>query len=967
MQDELKEYKTLKTKKWDIEGIPEDYTKPAFIISKQWHKQWKRYITEGEEIKIGSIDNKDIIDSDQDFYKSANPNDMFNVVLKNGLRNSLDYKVINDKQWEFLYKRYGGTAVMREKYKPEYSSYSKAEVYFKRIDLIIIFADKPKDVSTEKPLYGSKRWTIRELHKRIEEVLPNYGYKFPEGKFRLWKLDTDYKTLMNNSESIEGIPLNLFDDNTTIDKINTPIVVEIPDTQGNYLFSYREDVKKGKCDFCEESGPLPITCRCNKVFYCSKKCLADDQPFHSEKCTYINLNEDLSKLTEQPDSKQGIVGLHNLGGSLNSVIQCFSHIWPLTQYFLKDLYNKQGIMIKAFAKTIKSLWYDTETSITPYELNKVLNTELDSYELVKLIIETLNKELSTEAKGVANQIEWREFIKMNASIMTDLFYGENKVSMKCNKCTRCFEKYLVYSSVSLPVPRNTKVNIEFYYVPFNPSQRIERYTLTVDTMDTIDSLRERVGNVLGIDKYASMFTLISGGTFDLYLSGHLKLSKVVKLLNTQNTYLYIHQINPKIINSPFNIGIEAKRQECKEQAAEDFNNGLSDDIIKVPLNIYRTIKSSYWTDNSKERKTFNRLIYLTKNSTLLQVYLEVFSYFRPLFEKKLYETTIESDNSDSHPQNVVKEKVDYSKLTDKEFFEKVFPNITEENWNEKLKKNNDYPYTLLFLNTTKKTHLTKYNCFYCNSSTCINCCVPFTSELTVNDMLAKLNKTRNNYYYYEHGVYQDDKRELELEVVFNDDQTKCIVDLSELDKVNSRRKNQLSEIDLVKQARITLYDCFEALNTWQTEYIYCDSCGMDIEGKKKMELIFAPAVFVMQLKRFKTDNEDRINDLVEFPLSNLDISKYVKVSEPNPIYDLFAVNNYYIKDTFVHYTSFGLNKVSQEWYRFDDSYVTMLSPKEVCSNGAYLLFYVRKDIIKDIDYTKLRETALNRYSDKNNH
>ena len=61
--------------------------------------------------------------------------------------------------------------------------------------------------------------------------------------------------------------------------------------------------------------------------------------------------------------------------------------------------------------------------------------------------------------------------------------------------------------------------------------------------DNVDSLRERMSSIWEVKKYSSIFTLISGGTFDRYLGGNLTLKKVVKMQKNQGLFLYIHDID----------------------------------------------------------------------------------------------------------------------------------------------------------------------------------------------------------------------------------------------------------------------------------------------------------------------------------------------------------------------------------------------------------------------------------------
>jgi hypothetical protein len=128
-----------------------------------------------------------------------------------------------------------------------------------------------------------------------------------------------------------------------------------------------------------------------------------------------------------------------------------------------------------------------------------------------------------------------------------------------------------------------------------------------------------------------------------------------------------------------------------------------------------------------------------------------------------------------------------------------------------------------------------------------------------------------------------------------------------------------------------------------------------------MEIFRAPPILILQLKRFKTKDSGylsgggRLNTLVDFPLTGLDLAKYVKDTKVAPIYDLCAVSNHYGNLGFGHYTAFAYNEQMKGWYRFDDSSASRASESEICSTASYVLFYKRRDIVEPIDYSRLKQ------------
>ncbi|KAG7472315.1 hypothetical protein MATL_G00107420 [Megalops atlanticus] len=138
---------------------------------------------------------------------------------------------------------------------------------------------------------------------------------------------------------------------------------------------------------------------------------------------------------------------------------------------------------------------------------------------------------------------------------------------------------------------------------------------------------------------------------------------------------------------------------------------------------------------------------------------------------------------------------------------------------------------------------------------------------------------------------------------------------------------------------------------------YCPKCQQHREASKQLMLWRLPNVLIIQLKRFSFRSfiwRDKINDMVEFPVRNLDLSKFCigqkdDVQQP-PIYDLYAVINHYGGMIGGHYTAYARlpsDKNSQRsdvgWRLFDDSTVTTVEESQVVTRYAYVLFYRRRN------------------------
>jgi hypothetical protein len=191
-----------------------------------------------------------------------------------------------------------------------------------------------------------------------------------------------------------------------------------------------------------------------------------------------------------------------------------------------------------------------------------------------------------------------------------------------------------------------------------------------------------------------------------------------------------------------------------------------------------------------------------------------------------------------------------------------------------------------------------------------------------------------------------------------------------------------------KKSTIKLNACFDKfVEEEKLDGIVCPKCHEDSHLMKCFILWRLPPILFIQLKRFQFDQFTRrkLNDLVDFPIDDLDVSPYIApkkgvVDEAHPPecskYHLYAVVHHVgimggghyvasIRDNsenvlnmsevkeYDNGTSSNNNKIlqrylSNQWWCYNDSSVTSIKPEDIVSSSAYLLFYVRDDVARGL-------------------
>ena len=117
--------------------------------------------------------------------------------------------------------------------------------------------------------------------------------------------------------------------------------------------------------------------------YCNDDCRLKDKRFHSLRCEKTD-EEELENPQITESSRLGLTGLSNLGNTcfMNSALQCISHTFLLTKYFLEDRYKPEinetnplgskGKLTEKYTILLKNLWLKSNPVFSPYGIKGAL-------------------------------------------------------------------------------------------------------------------------------------------------------------------------------------------------------------------------------------------------------------------------------------------------------------------------------------------------------------------------------------------------------------------------------------------------------------------------------------------------------------------------------------------------------------------------------------------------------------------
>ncbi|KAI5645898.1 ubiquitin carboxyl-terminal hydrolase domain-containing protein [Phthorimaea operculella] len=174
---------------------------------------------------------------------------------------------------------------------------------------------------------------------------------------------------------------------------------------------------------------------------------------------------------------RGLTGLRNLGNTcyMNSILQCLNNTTVLITYFCNGQYldhinrsnSTRGMVAEEFAVVVRALWSGQYKFIAAKDLRNELGKhqrafktteQQDSHEFLTILMDWLHLDLQIYVKPppreswTASDKAWYEFTRGKESLISRLFYGQIKSTVRCTVCGKTSVTYDSFSNLSLELP-----------------------------------------------------------------------------------------------------------------------------------------------------------------------------------------------------------------------------------------------------------------------------------------------------------------------------------------------------------------------------------------------------------------------------------------------------------------------------------------------------------------------------------
>jgi len=658
----------------------------------------------------------------------------------------------------------------------------------------------------------------------------------------------------------------------------------------------------------------------------------------SNRKTNYTYNDWSDRNTRAKPPVNGAVGLGNLGNTcfMNSILQCLSHTKGLTQIFLDGRYKSQinrdnplghsGKVVEVYADLMKDIWSNNYTKISPYNFKQTIGDfkpqfsgyqQQDSQEFMSFLLDGLHEDLNRiqkkpyvktlENNGRSDEIVAREalrrYLLRNDSEIVDLCFGQLRSHVICTNCGHESTTYDPYSSVSLPIPtnRNKCLSVLVYMLPYGSTPL--KVEVEVATTDTVNCLKKKV-----------LQKLVQNGKISNNSENeNLNDDNVMELSNAKEDFASSNGDSPN----------KKKRLHNRSHLSRCYT------VVKEALRSKYTTKCLKDNDGIAHAGLLDVDEYSRCVTKMFEMEDESLDYFDVYLATENasdnYSYSYRSYNKVSS-LGIIGRLPIVSHQTNRQLHEMITNMIERFIYNSQ--NTNDGLFTLYFGETYSLSDVGDK--------------IPNTDAAFECKVTKTYGSTYGSYVYRNEEIIKD------VVVMINKDQIPKLIDTapSETTDIGGSLIQQ-------KSGTLNLRSCFEKYTEKEQmneeELFFCSKCKEHKAPIKKLDLWSAPDILILHLKRFEYTpgqyfvHREKITDLVDYPIENLDLSEFVKgPTVAPPIYDLYAVSEHSGGLGGGHYTATCKNPDNNKWYSLNDSMVNETSANEAISALAYVLFYKRK-------------------------
>ena len=664
-------------------------------------------------------------------------------------------------------------------------------------------------------------------------------------------------------------------------------------------------------------------------------------PFSRQK---YDLNDLINILN--PKLNHGLCGSQNLGNTcfMNSSIACISNCSELTYYFLSKKFLKDinksnrdgagGKLAMAWYDLIYYYWNSNHRYGNPHSIKSIVASknrkfsgyqQQDSNEFMTVFLEILGEDLNKANKKVYRELKeqqkgesdvdaaqrfWKLHIQRNDNIITDLFHGLLKSTITCPKCKFKSITYDPFNTITLTIPSERIVN---YLIQKNERKPKEKKIKKIKKKKKKEkeivsifyvhpySLRMTVRYEIEIYKYSSLNDIANEIRKRSENKDFILNSKFMSVSNRECDYFLDEQLPFKKNNFTFAYA----------------NDSINKNQICIPI---------YLTDGEMI-SSYPRVIFLNKNDTYYElkkkIYILARKYLKsPFSEENEKEAYIEDKKLDNYINYKSDNLQEITNLLNNEF------NNLQKSWKNLKNYIKNIPYQILLSNKFQlinKKHII-------NEGMVDN--FDILSEVAIrsnNDKIETLighllNKSlflsvkfkKSSIYIKSFASFNNCTHE-KCSPLKGEEYTTYYEEMEiEEDSEENENENRYysNHINLEHCLQyFTEEECLEEGNEW-----YCDKCKRRVMASKKIELFYLPRILCICLTRFLKSGRyfgyTKNDELVEFPLENLNMSKYMCGPDKNySKYDLFAVSQHYGGMGGGHYTAVCKN-IDGKWYEY---------------------------------------------------